>query len=297
MSRSREKARAKTERNRARLRENQWRFDAVGQVVGAATVPLLTPCSDGNVEPIASGVLTKTYGDVFLFTAAHALKDLEGRPVLIPGRDGKFLLVAGRAVGDKLDAGVVKIEREDMAPLLDIALPGGMVFMQGDVLTDHLSLYGYAARAFKIGEFGPEHPAYHYRLEGKQAHKYQRLGYSPQDHILLSWHKEILGHQVRERRPNMAGMSGSGVWFSPLITGRTIADHVQDPLPRLVGIFIEAKPRDSMLVATNVSHHVKLVCAAYPEIGERFRRISETRLANMLKGKPLDSIIRPWRRY
>jgi hypothetical protein len=250
------------------VRQNQWKYQFLEGIIRHASVPLLIQTPRGNsFELIASGVLKKIAGHVFLFTAGHALETLRGHDIFIPVRDGRILPIGGSAYGSRaLDAGILHLENPDLTPFLDIALPAGMVFAQSNILEDRLVLSGYPARNFRRkGKNASCDPGI-YEVKGKPESAYRRVDRDPAKHILMEWNKKIHAPQGVVRSPSLAAMSGCGVWFVPPITSRPLSIHAPGPLPRLMGIFTEQRRRDAMLVATNVDVHVRVVWEAYPQI-------------------------------
>lgn len=261
------------ERQIESVRQKQWKYQFLGGIIRHASVPLLIQTPRGNsFELIASGVLTKIAGHVFLLTAGHALESLRSHDIFIPVRDGRILPIGGSAHGSRaLDAGILHLENPDLSPYLDIALPSGVVFAQSNILEDRLVLSGYPARNFRRnGKVASCDPAI-YEVKGKPESAYRRFGRDPAKHILMEWNKKVYGPQGIVRSPSLAAMSGCGVWFVPTVTSRPLSIHAPGPLPRLIGIFIEQRRRDAMLVATNVDVHVRAVWEAYPQILDLYR--------------------------
>jgi hypothetical protein len=283
MGRSKAEKQAATRRRVESLRQNQWKYDFLEGLIRFASVPLLVPTTRrASLEPLASGVLIKIDGRVFIFTASHVLEDLKGQPIFIPVRNGLIVEVEGTGRGNRaIDAGVFTVENKDLEPFLDIALPAGIVFAQSDVLEDRLILYGYPAREYKRNGKVIDCPPRQYQMTGKPASAYCRLERSPASHILMNWPNKVIGPRGIVGSPSLAGMSGCGVWFVPHITARPLSIHAPQPHPCLVGVFIEQRKNEAMLIATNVSHYVQIVWAACPDILEKYRETYRTRIAEM----------------
>ena len=117
--------------------------------------------------------------------------------------------IEGTAHGNRnLDAAVFNIENKDLAPFEDIALPGGVVFMQSDVLKNRLVLYGYPARECKRERGTISCPPRQFEMRGKSEQVYKRAKRSPNNHILLNWPNKVLGVNGLVGSPSLAGMSG-----------------------------------------------------------------------------------------
>lgn len=156
-----------SERRRARREEMQDRVkNAIGNDVPSlesslprevtdASIPLLAAAPDGNgLEALGSGVLLRSQGKVVIFTALHVLAALRGKDLVVPVRGGKLVQVGGYANGStKMDVAIFDIRNPDLAPFRDIALPGGVVFQQSEILDGRrLLLHGYlhAASRFSL---------------------------------------------------------------------------------------------------------------------------------------------------
>jgi hypothetical protein len=275
MNRSKEEKKAENQKKVEAFRRDQWKYDLLESAVGKASIPLLTPTSRGAaLEPISSGVVTKLRDRVFIFTALHSLKWLTEKPVFLPIRDGSIIQIEGTAHGKtKDDAGVFHVENKNLDPILDIAIPGGAVFAQSEILSDNLLLYGFPAREYsrdaKVQKV--DCPPRMFQMKGLKGKAYRRLKRDPKDYILINWPNKVLGSQGFVGSPDLKGMSGCGVWYNPFVNRRPLSLHAADPMPRLVGIFIEQWRDRAMLIATNVQHHVEIVWMAYPELLERYR--------------------------
>ncbi len=300
MASSKEEKKIATARRLERLLLDDWKHKLSESFVGAASIPLLTPTSRGSaLEPISSAVVMKLRDHVFIFTAVHSLKYLAEKPVFIPIRDGSLVQIEGQAHGKTSeDAGVFRVENKDLDPILDIAVPGGAVFAQTNILTDHLTVYGYPAREYsrdaKAGWI--DTPPRAYQMSGLKEKAYMRRKRNPADYILINWPKKVLGPKGLVGSPDLRGMSGAGVWYNPFVNSRPLSLHAAGPAPRLVGIFIEQWRERAMLVATNVRHHVEIVWSAYPYLLDRYREDMKREVAEQAE---LEELVPPsefWRR-
>jgi hypothetical protein len=227
MRRDKTEKQRKVELQLENVRRSQWKYHLLEGVIRRASVPLLVQPSRGrSYELIASGVLINIVGHVFLFTAGHSLEALKGRAIFVPVRDGRILEIGGAGrISPTLDAGILHLEMPDLTPFIDVALPGGTIFAQPNVLEDRLVLYGYPARNFKRnGKVVACDPGL-YEMKGKSEATYKRFGCDPLDHILLDWPKKSFGPHGVVHSHSLAAMSGCGVWFSPLITSRNWWDY------------------------------------------------------------------------
>ncbi len=153
--------------------------------------------------------------------------------------------------------------------------------MQTNVLNDNLILYGFPAREYtrdaKAGIVNC--PPQMFQMKGLVAKAYKRHQRDPKDYVLINWPNKLFGPKGIVGSPDLKGMSGCGVWYHPLVNARPLSLHAADPMPRLVGIFIEQWRDKAMLIATNVHHHAEIVWRAYPELLERYRADMIRRIA------------------
>jgi hypothetical protein len=269
----------------ASVRQGQTKNDVLLEVTRYATVPLLTPTSrGGSYELLASGVLIKNSGHVFLNTAAHVLRAFSNREIVIPVRNGQLISLVGDGHGNEaFDAGILDIKNSDLAPLLDIALPAGVTFAQNELLLDRLVIYGFPARNFhRNGKIVGAHPGI-FALRGKEASAYSGMNKTLNDFIIMNWPKKIYGPTAVVRSPSLAGMSGCGVWYVPQQTSKQLSIHAPGPMPRLIGIVIEQRRRHAAVVATNIRHHIELKYRHFPEILEAARSTYVARIAERLR--------------
>jgi hypothetical protein len=276
----------------AAVRRSQWKYEFLRQVIRGASIPLLTPTSRRTAfEPIGSGVLIKKRGHVFICTAQHVLQRFVGSPIFIPTGGGLLVQIEGHGHGNSVhDAGVLHVENKDLRPLLEVALPAGAIFLQSKVLRHNLVLHGYRANQYHRDATTKtvSCPSHNYQLTGLREKAYKRADRSPANHILMYWPNKLLGPNGCVGSHELAGMSGCGVWFVPQVNREPLSIHALDQLPRLVGIFIEQRRDQAMVVATNICRHAEIIRAAYPDLRERDREHYERRIEEMerLESKP-----------
>jgi hypothetical protein len=89
-------------------------------------------------------------------------------------------------------------------------------------------------------------------LTGQPIGLYEKLGLRPPEHIVMEFGKRVIGPKGFAQVPAIRGMSGGGVWIFPAL-------EKSPPRKKLVGIFVEARKKKAVTIATSISVHLSLI--------------------------------------
>lgn len=258
------------------LRRDMPILNAVREQMRAAVKPLFTNW-DGPPRIIGTGVLLSFNEMVFIVTAAHVLQDFDGYALYLPvgteitGVKGYSYRSPKPASGshreDPIDAAAFYV---DEGPLRDVlrkeALGIDDVFMTNELFENGVVLLGHPGRSFERRGKSVDTELTWVHLFGEDQSAYSRLGYSPDDHLLMKYSKRVMTPTGPGNVPSLKGMSGGGVWAVPSLMRRPWPRGTLHMRPRLAGIFIETRTRDRVYVATKIFSHLVLISRAHPEL-------------------------------
>ena len=244
--------------------------------IEASTVPLYSPKNlVGVPEVIATGVLLAIRECVFLLTAAHAIEQFNGYPVLLT-IDDRFVPAYGESyrtklpqsgthVHDPLDAAVLRIDGDARDKLLPACLALEDLHPTFRPYDIRYCVAGYPRRTTRREGRALIHDLQAMALAGQPIGAYEKLGLSPTLYIVMEFGKRLITRHGFAKAPSIRGMSGGGVWIVPALQN--------SPLRRkLAGIFIETRKNRSVAVGTSISVHLSLILAYHPELEETIKK-------------------------
>ncbi|CAA9370687.1 MAG: hypothetical protein AVDCRST_MAG68-5729 [uncultured Gemmatimonadetes bacterium] len=246
------------------------------KVFTPAVRPLYTVSSREKPDAEGSCVLFKVGGRHFLLTAAHVLDQLmEGE--LYIGGDESLLTIprnwhgtqmpdSGNREDDKIDLAFMELPAELVAEMGDCLWLGPRDVVQPGSAAAHrfYCTFGYPVRRAKVRSqvLSVAAPADLYAGVAVDQEVYERLGLSPETHIVISYDRErvISSHGVRVPTVKPYGKSGGGLWrFDSLVVPGL--PPLENPL---AGILTEWRREEKVLVATRIELFVALLKREFP---------------------------------
>jgi len=231
---------------------------------------------NGKPESMGTGLLVSSCADTFVVSAGHVFNELmSGRnlffyagPQLIHQLAGSFWVSNPPTAGDKkagrydIDIGVIRLLRTAPPPnsIVDKE-PLPLAALIGNALPRHSKQYLVTGFPGSKTKLNPVHrivdsKPYANLCVSPPQPMYEKIGCSSQTHLLMPFvRKHVLGPgSKRHTFPNPEGMSGSPVWLLYDDVGPN--DPVQTPV---VGILIEYHRSRHLLLATDISHAIKMI--------------------------------------
>jgi hypothetical protein len=190
------------------------------------TSPIYVKASDRAVESIGTGIFFRHEGRDFVLSAAHVLKHLEDRPLLIGSDalitlDGEFFT----STSADHDLGVFPLSNAQSTALRGAVFITSAEIARSDDSTTETEGSAYYFVGFRAFDNQPEGTPSDvtsigsaYLAHAASADKYMPLGLSPTSHLVLRFDREKLYSDAItvESEPEPEGLSGSGVWkFAP----------------------------------------------------------------------------------
>ncbi len=215
-----------------------------------------------RVHQIGTAIFRELWGEPFLFTAAHVTDELESGILLVPTAEGLSPIDGYMAhidlppevsrLDDTVDIAYYRLSTEFAAQLSHHFKPlpqgRGEVIRSSHELTV-CSAYGYpASKSKKNGDtFSSE--IYSFRGVIAQQETYERFNLSPEQAIIIHFHKKCAVHPETLDAfptPSLKGSSGGGIFAWP--PGAELSDDWS--LPRLVGVVHSFKEREGLIIGT-----------------------------------------------
>jgi hypothetical protein len=232
------------------------------------------------LEQIGSAVLLKISDEVLLLSAAHVLEQHSEGILSVPCRhsirtvQGTLIAVglpaSGRRVDDRVDIACIKLDRviaNDLDPMLrpldrcDLAL--------FDTLRsgDHYTFAGYPWRKSEFKQNVACTTLTTFTGEASSPEVYQRVGYSPNFHVVIRYRrKKSISFRTRRREmaPLPHGVSGGGVFSWQ----KDIIQNPREPELRLCAIAHTYLANESLLIGTRLGPYLALIEHNWPEMLE-----------------------------
>jgi hypothetical protein len=215
-------------------------------------------------EQIGSGFFVHSSGQYFLITAAHVLIETRKNELFIYIEPNKQMRLAGnvRTNSDDIDVGVIKLTHGLMPPYLavkkvaiDIMGLKPRLFPRSGKL---LAIVGFPASKSKINPIDKSVSvsAYGYYENSIDDEAYALNNLSLENHLAMKLDLKKGSNLKGEHRnfPKPNGMSGSPIWL--------LHDYKSDEEQRafpIVGIGIEYRKRNRILVGTDISYCIELI--------------------------------------
>jgi hypothetical protein len=225
---------------------------------------------------LGAGTLIATDRNQYLITAAHVIDPIKaGKEVFIYVDKGLIQNLSGEIMAslppegktradDHIDNAVIKLRGHALPPFPNLdkyPLPKQSILC--NALPRHRKQYllvGFPSSKSKAHRVRREivSKPYSFRNVSAPDAKYEQLGISADSHILLAFDRERAVGSMGEPTtfPSPIGMSGSPLWL--------LYDDLNpnDPLfTPIVGIVIEHRSRDKVILATDIQVAVKIIRA------------------------------------
>lgn len=249
-------------------------------VAGRATIQVLGRNLADSPRPIGSGVLFSLDEKLFLLTAAHVADQFRNRnAALLSKGDGTVIPIWGQAhasampptgkrTDDVYDYAAVRLDGRLADVLRPLAIsaadihnvPPGVIHGKG------LVLVGFPARNFKFKRQTFSSSATALETYGMPRERYDRLGFVPEEHLLMQWYNTYYSSKGLTKSFSLTGMSGGGIWLVPELVGEPYPPSKPFTQPKLLGIFTEHRKSRSMLVGTKIHFHLDKIIERYPAL-------------------------------
>lgn len=247
-----------------------------GKVYLKHVLPICCDGVRGEPEVYGTALLVSSNDKAFLVSAAHVFDPLkEEKGLYFYSERGTKRKLTGELLlskppenqqrkQDQLDIGVLRLDGDELPQFpsvekfalpINALLPGALpretkqYFVMGFPATK--SKAHLIEKTFGLNPYG--------NLSGSIPDTdYQKHGLDPQTHIVMPFNKRsVLSKQGRGQFPNPNGMSGSPVWL--VYDGAGPNDSSRN---HVVGILIEYRAQDRILVATDIGLALSLICEA-----------------------------------
>lgn len=217
-----------------------------------------------RIHQIGTAIFNEFQGEPFLFTAAHVTDNLRSGTLLVPTNEGLspidgYLLHSDiptdvSRLSDNVDIAYYKLSTE-FASLLSHhfkALPQNrrQIIRSTHELTV-CSVSGYPASKGKKNDHVFSSEIYSFRGVVAQQETYDKLNLSPEQSIIIHFHKKRAVHPETLEAfptPSLKGCSGGGIFAWP--QGSELSDDWS--LPRLVGIMHTFKEKEGLIIGTTL---------------------------------------------
>lgn len=217
-----------------------------------------------RVHQIGTAIFRELWGEPFLFTAAHVTDALKNGILLVPTEQGLTPIDGYMAhidlpleisrLDDSVDIAYYRLSTEFAVQLSYHfkPLPQGY----GEVIRSALELNvcsasGYPASKGKKNGNTYSSEIFSFRGAVAQQKTYEQFGLSPEQSIIIHFHKKRAVHPRTMDAfptPSLKGTSGGGIFAWP-----PGAEFSEDwSLPRLVGIIHTFKEREGLIIGTTL---------------------------------------------
>ena len=216
-----------------------------------------------NIVQIGTGVFLDFHGNPFLFTAAHVSDEQKNGRLLVPTINGleeiegylAYLDLPPEVLrsSDHIDIAYYKLS-VDFARALSyhfFPLLEKMEIIESSLNLSMLSVVGYPASKGKrkINKFTSD--LFYYRGVAADLEEYVKQGLSPEENIMIHFHKKnALDPDTGKRKdpPSPRGVSGGAIFAWP-----RDSEFSRDwSLPVLVGVLHTYKEKEGLFIGTNL---------------------------------------------
>lgn len=225
-------------------------------------VPIVGESSNGQPYPVGSGVLLEFGNARWLVSAAHVLDEADHNTIYIPGKSGPIPLEgdfmkskapdAGR-YDDLIDLGFLNMDKIGASISNDYKfLPEWMISVDHATESGRNYLFlGFPHKAVKVRKDQRKirSQPHSYEAKGVELERYSSMGLDPKIHIAISFDAKRAKNKNGqiEVPKDQHGTSGGGVWI-----GEPRSEVDQVLIPMLVGIIIEHRASEKVLLATKI---------------------------------------------
>jgi len=245
-----------------------------------ATIPLLIHRrGHGAPELLASGVLLRLQGRVFILTAAHVIETV-GRHDLCLQLNGEIIRIcpdgyltplpeSGTYVDDPVDAAVLPVPAECNQSFLTRCATLADLHHVDNAYDVAYWVHGFPLKRSSrtAGKLRTDYRCM--TIGGLPIEAYHRLKKEPNIHILMERPKRVSTIGGMKEQPAARGMSGCGAWILP-------AHHGWPLPPKLAGVFIEKAKGWPAFVATSIRVHLDLISSHEPVFEPLIREWAES---------------------
>jgi len=217
-----------------------------------------------RIHQIGTAIFRELWGKPFLFTAAHVTDELKHGVLLVPTSHGLSpidgymahidLLPEISRLNDSVDIAYYRLSTEFATQLSYHfkPLPQG----RGEVIHSALELTvcsasGYPASKGKKNGNTYSSEIFSFRGTAAQQETYDKLGLTPEQSIIIHFHKKRAvypGTMEASPTPSLKGSSGGGIFAWP--PGAELSEDWS--LPRLVGIIHTFKEKEGLIIGTTL---------------------------------------------
>ena len=254
---------------------------------GPAIAQVFAATSDGQPDPVGSGVLLAVADRHFLLTAAHVLDHQEESALYLAVDGGKTVELLGTALTSGLPSSGDRREDEVDVAAVELAaettsrLPSTAFLAPSDLdvneVADQAALYvvmGYPHRKTQRRPGLMLRSVLYKYVARSGAESYSKVGRSEVDSLVLDFRRERVRFEGKQQTaPHPEGMSGGPVFR---LTPRSSPLEREAPAT-LVGLLTDYPAQSHVLIAPRISLWVAHLQAAVPELSASLPSLSRFR--------------------
>lgn len=230
-----------------------------------ALVPLFAKEKYKNkIKQVGTGIFIDFWSQPFLFTAAHVTDNLRHAELLVPVHGGIEPIEGYVAYidlppeisrhEDHVDIAYYRLSSKFATLMCTYFRP--LPQSRSELLTSSLglgvcSICGYPSSKYKYYQGKHKSETATYRGVAANEHIYNELGLSPEENIIVHFHRNraVYPDTLSKMNPiSTVGVSGGGIFAWPF--GQELSHDWT--LPKLVGIFHSYKKASGLMIGTNL---------------------------------------------